>query len=50
MVMSRDENEGRIHSIKTENNSFEKMEELKNMEKILTDQNYIQEEIKSRWK
>jgi len=44
MVMSRDRNAGRGHS------SIERVEEFKYMGTMLTDQNSIQEEIKSRLK
>jgi len=50
MVMSRDQNAGRSHSIKIDNISFERVEEFKYLGTILTDQNSIQEEIKSRMK
>ena len=50
MVMSRDENAGRSHSIKIDNTSFERVEEFKYMETTITNQNSIQEEIKSRLK
>jgi len=45
MVMSRDQDAGRSHSMKTDNSSFERMEEFKYLGKILTNQNSIQEEI-----
>jgi hypothetical protein len=48
MVMSRDRNAGRGHSLKIDNSSIEKVEEFKYLGMTLTDQNYIQEEIKSR--
>jgi len=48
MVMSRDQNAGRIHSVKTDNSTFERVEEFKNLGTILTNQNSIGEEIKSR--
>jgi hypothetical protein len=48
--MSRDQNAGRSHSMKTENSSFERVGEFKYLGKILTNQNYIQEDIKSRLK
>jgi len=48
--MSRDQNAGRRHSIKTDNSSFERVEEFKYLGKTLTNQNSIQEEIKSRLK
>jgi hypothetical protein len=50
MVMSRDHDAGRSHSIKNDNNSFENVEELKYLGTTLTNQNSIQEEIKSRSK
>jgi hypothetical protein len=50
IVMSRDQNAGRSHNIKIANNFFEKVEEFKYLGTNLTNQNYIQEEIKSRMK
>jgi len=47
MVMSRDQNAGRSHSIKTDISSFERVEEFQYLGTTLTDQNSIQEEIKS---
>ena len=48
--MSRDQDAGRSHSIKSDNSSFEGVEQLKYFGTTLTDQNSIQEEIKSRLK
>ena len=48
MVMSRDRNAGRGHSVKTDNSSIERVEEFKYLGTTLTDQNSIQEELKSR--
>ena len=48
MVMSRDQNAGRNHSVKIDNNSFEKVEEFKYLETTLPNQNSIQEEIEIR--
>jgi len=48
MVMSRDQNAGRNHSIKMDNSSFERVEEIKYLGKTLTYQNSVQGEIKSR--
>ena len=48
--MSRDQNEGRSHSIKTDNSTFEWVEKLKYFGTTLTNRNYVQEEIKSRLK
>jgi len=50
MVMSREQNAGRSHSIKSDNISFEKVEQFKYLETNLVQQNTIQEEIKSRLK
>jgi hypothetical protein len=49
-VMFRDQNAGRSYNIKTDNSSFERVEEFKYLGKTLTNQNSIQEEIKSRVK
>ena len=43
MVMSRDQNEGRSHSIKNDNSSIDRVEEFKYLRTTLTDQNSIQE-------
>ena len=48
MTVSRDQNAGRIHSVRIDNSSIERMEEFKYLGTTLTNQNYIQEEIKSR--
>ena len=50
MVMSRDQNAGRSHNMKTDNSSFERVEEFKYLGTTLTSQIYILEEIKSRLK
>jgi len=50
MIMSRDQNTGRSHSMKTDNSSYERVEEFKYLGRNLTEQNSIQEEIKSRLK
>jgi len=50
MVMSGDHNAGRIHSMETDNSSFERVEEFKHLETTVTNQNSIQEEIKCRLK
>ena len=50
LVMSRDQNAGRSQNIKTDNSSFESVEEFKYMGTTLTNQSYIQEEIKSTLK
>ena len=48
MVMPRDQNAGRNHSIKIDNSSFERVEEFRYLGKTLTLKYSIQEEIKSR--
>jgi len=50
MVMSRDQNAGRIHSVRIDNITFERVEELKYLGITLTNKNSITEEIKSRLK
>jgi len=50
MVMSRDQNAGRIHSVRIDNSTFESVEEFKYLGTNLTNQNSIAEEIKSRLK
>src|SRR5215469_13085010 len=50
MTVSRDQNAGQIHSMKTDNSSIERVEEFKYLGTTLTNQNSIQEEIKSRLK
>jgi len=48
--MSRDQNAGRTHSMKIDNSYFERVDELKYLGTTLTNQNLIQEEIKSKLK
>ena len=48
MVMSRDQNAGRIQSVRIDNSTFERVEEYKYLGTTLTKQNCIAEEIKSR--
>ena len=50
MTVFRDQNAGRIHSMKKDNSSIERVEEFKYLGTTLTNQNSIQEEIKSRLK
>ena len=50
IVMPRGQNAGRSQDIKTDNSSFEKVEELKYLGIVLTNQNCIQEETESRLK
>ena len=47
MVMSWDQNAGRSHNMKNDNRFFEMVEEFKYLGTIVTNQNSIQEEIKS---
>jgi hypothetical protein len=48
MVMSRDQNAGRIQSVRMDNSTFESVEEFRYLGTTLTNQNSIPEEIKSR--
>jgi len=48
VVMSGDQNAGRIHRIKSDNISFERVEEFKYLGTTLKNQISMQEEIKSR--
>jgi hypothetical protein len=50
MVMSRNRNAGRDDSVKIDNSFIERVEEFIYLGTMLTDQNSIQEEIKSRLK
>jgi siroheme synthase len=50
MIMSQDQNTGRRHGMKTDNISFQRVEEFKYLGTTLTNKNSIQEEIKSRLK
>ena len=43
MVMSRDQNAGRIHSVRIDNSTFERVEEFKYLGTTLTNQNSIAE-------
>ena len=49
-VMSRYQNAGRIHSVRTDKSTFERLEEFKYLGTTLTNQNSIAEEIKNRLK
>ena len=48
MVMARVQNAGRSQNMRTDNRSLEMMEDFKYLKTTLTNQNSIQEEIKSR--
>jgi predicted fused transcriptional regulator/phosphomethylpyrimidine kinase len=48
MVMARKHNARQNHNIKLDNKSFERVEQFKYLGTTLTNQNSIQEEIKSR--
>ena len=48
MTVSRDQNAGRIHSMKMDNSFIERVDEFKYLGTTLTNQNSIQEEIKCR--
>ena len=47
-LIKADQNAGRIHSVRIDNSTFERVEEFKYLGTALTNQNYIAEEIKSR--
>jgi len=47
MVISRDQNAGQSHNMKTDNRSTEMVEELKYLGTTLTNQNSILEEIRT---
>ena len=48
VVMSRDQNSGRNHSVRIDNSTLERVEELKYLRTTITNQNSIPEEIKGR--
>ena len=50
MVMSREQTAGLSHNMEVDNSSIERVEEFKYLGTTLTNQNSIQEEIKSRLK
>ena len=50
MAIFLDQNAVRKHNVKIDNSSFERADELKYVAATLTNQNSIQEEIKSRLK
>ena len=47
MVVSRDQNAGRIHSVRIDNRTFERVEDFNYLGTTLTNRNSIAEEIKS---
>ena len=48
MIMSRDQNAGRGQIMRTDNRSFGRVEEFKYLGTTVTNENSIQEEIKSK--
>jgi len=48
MVMSQDQNAGRIQTVRIDNSTFERVEGFKYLGTTLTNKNYTAEEIKSR--
>jgi len=50
LVMSRDQNAGQNHNIKSDDISFESVEHFKNLVTALTNHNFIQEEFNIRLK
>jgi len=47
MVMSRDQNAGRIHSVRNDNSTFERVEGFKYLGTTLKHQNSVREEIRA---
>ena len=47
MVMSRVQNVERIHSVRIDNSTFERVEEFKHLGTTLTNQNSIAEDIRA---
>ena len=47
MVMFRDQNAGRNHSVRIENSTFERVEEFKYLVTTLTNQNSIPEKLRA---
>jgi hypothetical protein len=50
MVLSQDQNAGRSHNVKNDNSSFERVEQFRCFGRTVTNQNYVNEDIKSRLK
>jgi hypothetical protein len=50
LIVSRDQNARRIHNAKFDNSFFERLEQFKYLGKAITNNNCIQDEIKSRLK
>jgi len=50
VVIYRDQNAERSHNIKTDNSSFDRVEDFKHLGTTLTNQNCIEEEVSSRLK
>ena len=50
MFMPREQNAGRIHSVRIDNSTFDRVDDFKYLGTTLTNQNSIAEEIKSRLK
>jgi predicted RNA-binding protein with EMAP domain len=48
MVMSRDQNVGRIHNMKIDNNALERVQQFEYLGKFLKNQNSILKEINNR--
>jgi len=46
-IMSRDQNAGRIHSLRFDNSTFERVEEFKYLGTTLTNQNCIRKKLRA---
>ena len=47
LVMSRDQNAGRIHSVRTDNSTFERVGEFKYLGTTLTNQNLLRKKLRA---
>ena len=47
MAMSRDQNTGRIHKIKTDNKSFERVEQFKYLGTTVTNKSMFREKLRA---
>jgi len=50
MVTSRDQNAGRSHSMKTDNSSFERVEDLKYSDTTVTNKILLRKKLRADWR